>query len=386
MTITQKKKTMNFELNDEQRALQGSVERLLADHYGFEQRRKLAASEAGHSAAVWRQLAVLGVTALPVPEAHGGFGGTAADLMPVMQAFGRALVLEPFLASCVLGATALKLAADAAACQRILPRVATGETLLAWAHDEAGARHAPCWLETRATQHGGSWVLDGSKLNVLHAAVANHHVVSARVAGAPDAPDGRALFLVDAHATGLQLRSYRLVDDTPAGELHFQRVAATPLGDPADSQQSSAAIDGTLAAGIAAVCADMVGTMEAANTLTMDYLNTRKQFGRLIGENQALRHRAAEMLVSLELARSMAIAAAVAADRPTVEDSRADLHRAKLVIGRQARALCQLAIQLHGGIGMTEEYAVGHYLRRVHVLDQLFGDSDAQAMRLAELL
>jgi alkylation response protein AidB-like acyl-CoA dehydrogenase len=150
-----------------------------------------------------------------------------------------------------------------------------------------------------------------------------------------------------------------------------------------DSAMAEKAIEGTLGAGTAAVCADMVGSMEAAFKLAMDYLNTRKQFDRLIGENQALRHRAAEMLVSLELCRSMAIGAAIAVDSPGNEDSKTDLLRAKLVIGRHARSLCQQAIQLHGGIGMTEEYAVGHYLRRVHVMDQLFGDSDAQAVRLA---
>ncbi|MDO8704348.1 MAG: acyl-CoA dehydrogenase family protein [Sulfuricaulis sp.] len=377
---------MNFELNEEQRALRDSVARLLADHYGFEQRRAIAASAEGHSPAVWRQLVALGITALPIAPAHGGFGGGAVDLMPVMQEFGRALLLEPFLASSVLGATALRLAADDATQQRILPSLAVGETLLAWAHDEAGARHAPYWLETKATAQESGWVLDGAKLNVLHAAAAQHHVVSARVSGAPGDREGRALFLVDARASGLQLRSHRLYDDTPAGELRLQNVAALPLGDPGDSAKARAAIEGTLAVGIAAVCADMVGAMEAAYALAVNYLNTRQQFGRFIGENQALRHRAAEMLVSLEVSRSMAIAAAMAADRPDAEDSGADLHRAKLVIGRHARTLCQAAIQLHGGIGVTEEYAVGHYLRRIHVLDQMFGDCDAHGARLAELL
>ncbi|MDO8704370.1 MAG: acyl-CoA dehydrogenase family protein [Sulfuricaulis sp.] len=377
---------MNFELNDEQRALQDSVARVLADHYSFEQRRAMAASDAGHGDATWKKLAELGVTALPVPEAYGGFGGGATDLLPVMQEFGRVLLLEPFLASSVLGATALRLAADEATRQRLLPAVATGETLLAWAHDEAGSRHAPRWLETTATQQGGQWLLTGTKINVLHAMSAKQLIVSARVAGAPDASDGQAVFLVDAGAPGLQLRNYRLIDDTPASELRLQNVVALPLGDPTDTATARAAIEGTLAAGIAAVCADMVGAMAAAFKLAVDYLNTRKQFGRLIGENQALRHRASEMLVSLEMAKSMAIAAAVAADQPENEHSRADLHRAKLVIGRHARSLCQLAIQLHGGIGITEECAVGHYLRRIHVLDQLFGDSDAHSARLAALL
>jgi len=376
---------MNFELNDEQQALQASLARMLGDRYGFEKRRTYADGAAGHDEGTWRQLSELGVTALLVPEAHGGFGGGARDLLPVMQELGAALSLEPFLPSSVLGATALRLAADAAMQDRLLPAVATGRMRLAWAHDEAAGRHAPSWIETRAERRGDDWVLEGRKSNVLGAGLAQHFVVSARVSGGAGEPEGCALFLVDAGAAGLGLRPFRLVDDTAAGELELHAVVAQPLGDPADGRQARAAIEGTLAVGIAAACADMVGAMQAAFRLAMDYLNTRKQFGRLIGENQALRHRAAEMLVGLELARSMAIAAAVAVDRPQGDDARRDLHRAKLSVGRHARVLAHGAIQLHGGIGMTEEYAVGHYLRRIHVLDQLFGDGEAHAARLAEL-
>ena len=377
---------MNFELSDEQQQLQDSVDRLLSDQYSFLQRRAIAAATPGHSAAVWGQLAEMGITGLPVAQDDGGFGGKAVDLLPVMQAFGRALLLEPYLATCVLGVTALQQAADAATRQRLLPAVASGNLLLAWAHDELGARHARSWIETRATRQGSGWVLDGVKNQVLHGSAAQQLIVSARLSGAADAASGQALFLVDPRAAGVQLRDHWLVDDTPAAEISLHGAAALPLGDPTDSAHGRAAIEATLNAGIAAVCADMVGAMEAAHKLAIDYLNTRKQFGRLIGENQALRHRAADMLVSLEICRSMAIAAALAVDKPDGEESAADLMRAKLVIGRHSRMLCQHAIQMHGGIGMTEEYAVGHYLRRVHVLDQLFGDSDAQAARLAQRL
>jgi alkylation response protein AidB-like acyl-CoA dehydrogenase len=382
---------MNFELNDEQRQLQDSVRRLLADQGRFEQRRVAAASDAGYSRALWQGLAALGVTALSIPEAHGGFGRGAVDRLPVLQACGHALLLEPLLASCVLGATAVQHAADAATQAQVLPAVATGERLLAWAHDEAAAQHADLWVETRARREGSSWRLDGAKLNVLHGAAAQQLVVSARTAGAPDSGEGLALFLVDAQAPGLQRRAHRLIDDTPAAGLTLQAVPAQPLGDPLDSAHARHALQATLNAGIAAACADMLGAMEKAHELALAYLQTRQQFGRLIGENQALRHKAAEMLVSLELCRSMAMAAAIAVDQPTAdrptagqaEDAAADLMRAKLVLGRHARTLCQHAVQIHGGIGMTEEYAVGHALRRVHVLDQLFGDSGAQARRLA---
>jgi len=376
---------MNFELNEEQQALQASLSRLLGDVYGFEQRRAIAATPAGWSEAVWRQLAELGLTALPLPQAHGGFGGGAVDLLPVMQELGRALSLEPFLASVVLGATALRLAGDDALQARLLPGVASGEVRLAWAHDEAAGHQAPLWIETVARRDGERWRIDGAKCNVLHATAAHHVVVSARVAGAPDDAQGLALFLVDAQDPGVHCRAHRLVDDTPAGELRFESVTALPLHDPHDAATALRALEGTLAAGTAAVCADAVGLMESAYRLSVDYLKTRRQFGRLIGENQALRHRAAEMLVSLEMCRSMALVAAVAADDLDAPGARADLARAKLMTGRHGRSLCHAAIQLHGGIGMTEEYAVGHCLRRLALLDQLFGDVDAQSARLAAM-
>lgn len=377
---------MNFELSEDHHALADSLARLLADRYAFEQRRALVASGAAHDEQAWAGLAELGLTALPLPEAHGGFGGGARDLLPVMQALGRALCLEPYLHGLVLGATALRLAGDDSQQARWLPGMASGDVRIAWAHDEPAGRHAPLWIETRALQREGQWILDGVKSPIPGAGLAQHFVVSARVDGTPGDARGCALFLVDACAPGVGLREFRLVDDTAAGELQLRQAPAQPLGDPQDDVRARAAIEATVGTGIAAACADMLGAAQAAFDLAMDYLRTRKQFGRLIGENQALRHRAAEMLVSLEMARSMAMAAAVAADDRTTSDAAADLHRAKLSVARHARLVAHGAIQLHGGIGMTEEYAVGHSLRRIHVMDQLFGDAGAHASRLATLL
>lgn len=376
---------MQFELSEEQRALQSSLSRLLADRYGFERRRTMAATAEGHDPQTWRQLADLGVTGMTVPEAYGGFGARAEDLLPLMQELGAALSLEPYL-PLVLGATALGLSGDEAQCKRWLPQVAEGTRRLAWAHEEAIGRHAPWWVQTTARPDGDGWVLDGTKALVLGAPLADGLVVSARTQGGPAQREGCALFLVEAKTPGVQIRSFRLVDDSVAGELTLSGARAYALGEVADSTRALAAIDGTLGMGIAAICADMTGAMRAAYRLAVDYLNTRQQFGRLIGQNQALRHRAAEMLVSLELSKSMAIAAAVAADNLHSDDASLDLHRAKLSVARHARQLAHHAIQLHGGIGMTEEYAVGHYLRRIHVLDQLLGDGDAHAERLATLL
>ncbi|WP_399679893.1 acyl-CoA dehydrogenase family protein [Xenophilus sp.] len=375
---------MNFELDDDQRALGDSLARLLADRGAFEQRRALVAGDAWHDAQTWSALAGLGLTALPLPEAHGGFGGGARDLLPVMQAMGRALSLEPYLAT-VLGATALRLAGTDAQQAQVLPGVAEGGTRLAWAHDEPEGRHAPLWVQAAARPAKDGWRLTGVKSPVAGLGPAQRVVVSARVSGAPGDAAGCALFLVDPAAPGVQARAFRLVDDTAGGELRLDDAPAEPLGDPLDAAVQALAIERTQALGLAAACADMVGAAEAAFALAMEYVRTRKQFGRAIGENQALRHRASQMFVALEMARSMALAAAVAADEPDGEHARADLSRAKLSVGRNARAVAHGAIQLHGGIGMTEEYAVGHSLRRIHVMDQCFGDADAHAARLAAL-
>ncbi len=288
---------MQFDLNEEQQALAQSLARLLDDHYGFEKRRAIAGSEAGWSEAAWNKLAEVGVTALGIPEAFGGLGGGAGDRLPVMQAFGRALLLEPYLASSVLATTAVLAAGSEAQKDRMLPMLAGGELRMAWAHEETAGRHAALWVETRARLDAEQWRLDGAKSLVLHAGAASRVVVSARVSGQPGDEDGLVLFLVD--AGNAKLRTYRLIDDTPAGELVLDAAVAEPLGNPADHARATAAIRATLAAGTAAVCADMVGTMETAFALTTAYVNTRKQFGRLIGEYQALRHRISEMAVAL---------------------------------------------------------------------------------------
>ena len=376
---------MDFQFSEEQQLLGDSLSRLLQDQCGFEQRRAVAASEAGRDPRLWAQIAELGVAALGIPEAFGGLGGGATDRLTAGQAFGRALLLEPYMAH-VLCSTAVQHAGTRAQQDSLLPQLASGELLLAWAHDETAGRHAPLWVQTQARREGDAWRLTGQKSLVLHAASAKHFIVTARVSGQGAEEEGLALFLVDAGANGATLRNFKLMDDTPAGELTLVDAPAQPLGLAEEGAKALAAIRATLAAGTAAACVDMLGSMEAAFDLTRDYVNTRKQFGKLIGEYQALRHRVAEMRVNLELARSMAMAAAAAVDGPASRTAATDLPRAKLVIGRHGRALAHAAIQSHGGIGMTEEYAVGHCLRRIHVMDHLFGDADAQAARLAKML
>ena len=370
---------MNFDLSDDQRLLADSLARLLADRYGFEWRR--AAELDGWSAAMWRSFVELGLPGLPFAEAEGGFGGGAADIMVVMEASGRHLVLEPLLGVLVLAATALRHAASDAQREVWVPAIAEGVLIPAWAHAEASARHELAHVATTARQDGEGWRLDGTKTAVLHGADAGLLIVSARVSGPVDAPDGLMLFAVEGEAAGLERVGYQMQDGRLAADLVLDRVRAEPLAGDAWTT-----IEAVQQAGIAASCADALGTMEAAQALTIDYLKTRKQFGRTIGTNQALQHRAAEMLVEIELARSMTLLATASLDEPDARQRALDLHRAKLVVGRAARTVGQQAVQLHGGIGVTEEYQVGHCLRRLLVFEQMFGDTASHLALLAETI
>lgn len=376
---------MNFELDEGQRALRDSVARLLAEQHGLERYRAGAASDAGYCPDIEQQLVDLGLPAMLVPEAWGGIGGSPCELMVVMREAGRALLASPLLWCSVLPAVALQHARSDALRDRWLPALAAGDARIAWAHEEPESDLEGRWLATRARRVGEGWRLSGRKPNVLFGAIADHLLVSARVSGEDGEAEGLALFLVAPDAAGASWRPHRLVDDTPAAEWNFAEAPATLVTEVSGSAGLPALRD-AIAIGTAALCADMVGAMEAAVQLTIEYLNLRKQFGRVIGANQVLRHRVAEMQVSLELAGSLAIAAAVAAGRPDDHEAQCDLHRAKLLLGKYARNVCHAAIQLHGGIGMTQEYAVGHYLRRVHVRDQLFGDEEAHAAGLDALL
>jgi len=375
---------MDFELSDEQRLLRESVDRLLADHYGFAQRRGYLAEPEGWSTALWSRYAEQGLLGLPFAEEYGGFGGGPIEIMLVMEAFGRVLVLEPYLATVVLGGTALRLAGSEAQKSAILPQLAEGSMTLAFAHGERQARYDLTDVLTTAKPTAGGWVLDGAKSVVAHGDGADRLIVSARIAGERDDPDGIGLFLVDARANGVARRSYPMRDGTRAAEISLSGVEVARndvLGEPGNALP---VIERVVEAGIAATSAEAVGAMEAMHAITLEYLKTRQQFGKPIGQNQVLQHRAAEMLIALEQGRSMAMLAAMTGDEPDPEERAHNIATAKVGVGQASRFVAQNAIQLHGGIGMTEEYAVGHYFRRVMVIEHMFGDPAYHLSRLAE--
>jgi pimeloyl-CoA dehydrogenase small subunit len=375
---------MDFDLSEEQRLLRDSVERLLADRYGFDKRRSYLAEPEGWSRGLWAQYAELGLLGLPFPEDYGGFGGGPIEVMLVMEALGRVLALEPYLATVVLGGTALRLAGNDAQKSATLPQIAEGEMILAFAHGERQARYDLSDVLTTAKPKGRGWVLDGAKSAVLHGDSAQRLVVSARTAGERDDRDGITLFIVDAAANGVARRGYPMRDGTRAAEISLSGVEVGGEDVLGEVGAGFPVIERVVEAGIAATAAEAVGAMEAMQAMTLEYLKTRTQFGRPIGQNQALQHRATEMLMELERGRSMAMLAAMMVEEPDAAERVHNIAMAKVGVGQASKFVSQNAIQLHGGIGMTEEYAVGHYFRRCMVIEHTFGDTAHHLSRLAD--
>jgi len=367
---------MDFELSEEQRLLKDSVERLLADHYEFEARKTYMEAPEGFGRELWAKYAELGLLGLPFEERFGGFGGGPVETMIVAEAFGRALALEPFLATVVLGGGLLRHGGSDEQRAALLPKIGDGSLLLAFAHSERQSRYHLADVATSARRDGSRFVLDGAKTLVLHGDVADKFLVSARVSGDRRDPQGIGLFLVDAAAPGVSRRGYQTIDGQRAAELTLAKVAVEPeaaIGKPGDA---FALIRRVVDEAIAALCAEAVGAMASMHELTVEYLKTRRQFGVPIGTFQVLQHRAVDMLIALEQARSMAMLATMM----VAEENEAERHKtiaaAKVQIGRSGRLVGQQAVQLHGGIGMTMEYKVGHYFKRVTAIDAMFGDAD----------
>jgi pimeloyl-CoA dehydrogenase small subunit len=376
---------MDFELSEEQRLLKDSVERLTTQRYDFEARKKYMKETDGWSRALWKQYVDLGLTALPFAEEHGGIGGGAVETMIVMEAFGRALALEPYFATVVLGGSFLRLGASEAARNDILPKVAAGEALLAFAHVERQARYDLADVAATAKKDGAAYVLNGEKSLAVHGDVADKIVVSARVSGDQRSKNGIGLFLVDAKAGGVSRRGYPTMDGLRAAEITLSNVkvgADAVIGEPGNAYPL---IEQVADIAIAALAAEAVGAMSAMHEITVDFLKQRKQFGVPIGNFQVLQHRAGDMLIALEQARSMAMLATMMSEEQNAEERRKSMSAAKVQIGRSAKLVGESAIQLHGGIGMTMEYKVGHYFKRVTMIDKMFGDADYHLAGLARM-
>jgi pimeloyl-CoA dehydrogenase small subunit len=374
---------MDFDLSEEQRLLKESLDRLIGDRYAFEQRKSYGQSAEGWSRELWAQYAELGLLGLPFAEHYGGSAGGPVETMIAMEAFGRALALEPFLATVVLCGGFLRHGGSAQQCADLIPSIADGSLTFAFAHTERHSRYDLSDIETRAVRDGAAWVLDGEKGVVLHGDTADKLIVTARVGGGRRDRDGIGVFVVDANVEGVSRRGYPTQDGLRAAEISLAHVRVGPeevLGEPGAALPL---IERVVDEGMAALCAEAVGAMAAMHELTVDYLKTRRQFGREIGTFQILQHRAVDMLIALEQARSMAMFATMMAAEENAAERRNALSAAKTQIGRSGKFVGQQAIQLHGGIGMTMEYKVGHYFKRVTMIDTMFGDADYHLRELA---
>jgi pimeloyl-CoA dehydrogenase small subunit len=332
---------------------------------------------------MWSQYADMGLLGLPFEERYGGSGGGAVETMIVMEAFGRGLILEPYLATVVLGGGLVRLAGDEAQRAAILPKIADGSLLLAFAHSEAQSRYDLADVACTARRGADGWILDGSKSFVAHGDRADKLIISARIGGDRRSREGITLFLVDAQAGGVACRGYPTQDGLRAAEIQLSGVKVRSndvLGDPG---RAAAVIERVVDGALAAIAAEAVGAMSAAHEITMDYLKTRKQFGVAIGSFQALQHRAVDLLVNLEQARSMALFATMMVDEPDPVERAKAISAATVQIRRSGKFIGQQAIQLHGGIGMTLEYRIGHYFKRFTAMESTFGDTDHHLAALA---
>ena len=375
---------MNFDFSDEQQQLREAVEQFLAKEYPFE-RLRTAKSSAAWDPAVWRGLAELGVTAINVPSSLGGLGYGPIETLVLMGACGPSLLLEPVLTSAVIATVLLRQFEHAEPAAELLRAMAGGERIAAVAHFEPGTRYDSRRVDTRARRAGEGYRLDGRKSVVMHAGLADTLLVSARARGDGGDPEGVSLFLVPRAMPGLRLVEYTNVDGQRAADVHLEEACLPEASRLGTEGGALAAIETAFDHGLAALCAEAVGIMQSLINATIEYLRTRQQFGQPIGRFQVLQHRVADMVVHLEQARSMSYLAALRCASADLGERRRALCAAKVVIGDAARFVGQQAVQLHGGMGMTDELKVSHSFKRLTAIEILFGDSDAHLERYAAL-
>ena len=367
---------MNFDYNEEQQLLADSVKRFIGKDYTFEARKKIVDSAAGISDSVWATFAEMGLLGLPVAADYDGFGGGALDMMGVMESIGDGLVVEPFLAT-TMGAQCVARGGSDALKKALLPAVVEGKLKLAFAQTEKGARYDLAHVATKAKKSSSGYVIDGGKCVVVHAPCADKIVVSARTSGGDTDANGISLFLVDAKAPGLSMQSYRTIDELRAADIVLKGVAVQADALIGKEGEGLALIEEVIDYGTALICAEAVGAIKSANDATLEYLKTRKQFGVPIGAFQALQHRMVDMVISYEQAKSMACLACDKVDSEKDPAARKRLvSAAKVRVAEACRHVSQESIQLHGGMGMTEEMKVSHTFRRLTMITQQFGDID----------
>ncbi len=376
---------MDFEFSDEQRQLQETVDRYLNEQYAFDKFRAVNASAEGWDSATWKGLGELGVLAINVPAEQGGLGFGPLENLALMGSFGRSLTLEPFLSSAIIATAVLRPYTATPAIADLLQKMAGGEAIATLAHYESDSRFETQWVTTRAQKSSAGYTLDGHKAVVMHAPAADVLLVSARTSGNSGDVQGVSLFRIPRGAKGVTLESYPTLDGQRAADVYLKGVEVAADARLGDEGSALPGIDAAIDVGLAALCAEAVGVMQAMVDATVTYVQNRQQFGVAIGRFQALQHRIADMLIHLEQARSMSYLAAMRCTDENVLERRRALSAAKAVVGQSCRFVAQQAVQLHGGMGMTDELVVSHWFKRLTAAELMFGDSDTHLQRYAAL-
>jgi len=375
---------MDFSYTEEQTLLRNSVSKYLADKYTFESWRKFTRGDAGRDPAHWAQFAELGLLAAPLPEAHGGLGGGAVDASVVMEEFGKALVVEPYVPTVVIGGGFLKHGGNDAQKSEWLNKIATGETIMAFAFAEPKGRYNLADLSTAAKKQGSGYVLSGQKAVVIAAPWADQLIVTARTAGGQRDSKGVSVFLVDKKAKGVATRDYPTVDGLRASEITFENVEVPAANLIGEADNGLPLVERVVDEAIAATCAEATGCMKVLVDTTVAYSKQRKQFGVPIGKFQVLQHRMVDMFVNYEQSVSITLMVTLKLDAGEAERAKA-ASAAKVTIGKAGRYVGQQAVQIHGGMVMTDELNVGHYFKRLTMIDALYGNTDHHLKRYAAL-
>lgn len=373
---------MNFDLNEEQQMLVDSIQKFLKHDYSFEVRRKLARSALGFSEQHWKTFAELGWLSVPFSADNGGFGGSAIDVMLMHEAFGTAMITEPVIPTVLMGGRLLELLGSAAQKQTLLTAVIQGELQLALANNERIARNNPAVVGCSARRDGDKYILNGEKIAVLNGHAAGKLLVTARTQGDVRSETGISVFIVDAYAAGVERRSYTTVDGLRAADITLSNVHIDADQLVGTEGAAFEAIDTVLDEATLALCAEAVGAMEVLYKTTVDYCKTRKQFGVPIGKFQVLQFRMADMFMAHEQSKSMIYMAALRSLEGRAAARKA-ISACKVYIGKAGRHIGQEAVQLHGGMGMTDELNVGYYFKRLTAIDALLGNVDYHLDRYA---
>ena len=375
---------MDFNFTEEQSMIRDSLARLIREKYDFDTRRAALSSELGRDAAMWAQFAELGLLMAPFSEEDGGLGGNAIDAMVVMEEFGKGLVTEPFIPSVVCGGGFLRSAGTASQKEHHLGGIMSGEQIFAFAYAEPRGRYNLADLETSAKSDGSGYVLNGHKAVVIGAPWATHFIVTARTSGGQRDAGGVSVFIVEKDARGVSTRDYPTVDGRRASEVYFENVSVPAEHLIGEADNGLPLVEQIADEAVAALCAEACGVMGVAHKMTVEYSRQRKQFGTPIGKFQVLQHRMVDMFMEHEQSVSMTYMATLKLGESEIERKKA-ASAAKVKIGQAGRFVGQEAIQIHGGMGMTEELAVGHYFKRLTMIDAELGNVDHHMKRYTAL-